>query len=623
MNRRGGPRTAAVVLAFRCLLVAGLSPGGVLPANAPVGTVPHGHPRVTTVFPCGGQRGTEVSLRITGTRLRGIAGLTFFRPGIEVLEVKAPKTTEATARLRILADCPLGVHPMLVRTALGWSNLQLFHVGTLPEHTEKEPNNTPATAHKIPLGSTVNGRITNEDVDVFAVEVREGQQVQIEVQGLRLGNREFDPHLTVTDDRGAKIATVDDTIFGMLDPVLGKRCTRTGTWFLTLRENALGGSNDSLYRLHVGLFPRPLVAFPPGGKPGEDTALELRGGGPAQRASVRLTETGLNKHFVPSEHGSAPTPLLLHGSPHTSVLAAGHGQKPPAASRLSVWSSLGPFANPRDPKGASRGHDTALPPERDGAPPRLAGRDGPVEWTKQPWLRDAAVQDLKRLAGKSADCVLYLRRAIQAPTARRVLLLLSADDTLKAWVNGRLVVDDRKPSATLKDQHRRIVDLRAGDNTLLLKISNRSGPLTVYSRVLDPLRMADHRSFTPPAALAGVIAKPHAQDRFVFLAERGQAIDFRAFARMLRSPLDPVVDCYCTHDRFYLGNDDSRGLDSLLRFRAPFTGEFVLRVRDMLESGSDCHVYRIDAERPGARSLVTRTQLPGYRDEWTVSVPRG
>jgi hypothetical protein len=128
-----------------------------------------------------------------------------------------------------------------------------------------------------------------------------------------------------------------------------------------------------------------------------------------------------------------------------------------------------------------------------------------------------------------------------------------------------------------------------------------------------------------PSALNGVISKPNEQDRYVFHARRGQQLDFQVVSRRLRSPLDPVISVYCSHERFYAGNDDTRGIgmDSLLRFRAPFTGEFVMTVRDMLLTAGPGHVYRIEVAKPEARTLATRVSQPGYQYEYTANVPQG
>lgn len=581
------------------------------------------HPQVSAVYPRGAKRGTEVTLKIYGARLQEIQGLTFFRPGIVVLEVKPESATRAQCRIRIAQDCALGRHPLLVRTSRGFSNLHMFFIGTLSEVEEKEPNNDKAKCQVVELESTVNGRITSEDLDIFAIDVKQGQRINIEVQGLRLGDQEFDSHLTVEDSQGKRLAVVDDTIFGHLDPLTSLVCKATGRWYITLRENARGGSNTSFYRLHVGTFPRPLVTFPVGGKPGTKTKVRYLGESSSFEGILEFPPPGIHPYFVKTSAGVCPTPLQVVSSGHDNLLERSKA-KQAAASVPGYWSMIGPFDNPRDKKGRSLGTQTVYPPEKQFDPKaKYKGRDGEVVWKQQKSLRDNVTCDLRALIKKSDHSVLYLHRTIQASTSRRVLCMLSGDDTIRAWCNGKRVLDDPKTSGVAKDQHRLLLDLQKGRNELLVKITNRSGNLGFYCRFLDPLRIADHRVFSAPVALNGIIEKPGEYDRYVFLARKGEAIDFRVIARRLRSPIDPVAVISCTHQSFYLGNDDTGGMDCLLKFRAPHTGEFVFRVGDMLQSASARHVYRVEVGPPQGARLVTRAALPGYQYEWSVDVPEG
>jgi hypothetical protein len=589
------------------------------------GSVSATHPTVSSIVPRGGKRGTEVKLTIYGARLSNIVGLVLVREGIEVIEVKKDRANRAYVTIRIAKNCPLGAHQVLVRTERGLSNLHLFMVGTLPEVKETEPNNDASTAQKVPLDVTINGRIVAEDLDVFVIDVKKGQRINFEVHGLRLGGREFDAHMTIRDDRGAKLAMVDDTIFGHMDPLASLTCKRAGKWFITLRENARGGTNDSFYRLHVGTFPRPLVAFPAGGKPGTKFKARLIGGGEAFDAEIQLPKTsGLHKYFVTTKQGTTPSPIQVVATDKPNAME-GSLTKMPAASEVSSWWMIGPFAN-RDAKGRDIGHRTAYPPEKKlDLKTEYDGRDGKVKWAIQSSLRDNVTHDLRKLIKKTDHCVVYLAKKVEAETARRVLLLFSGDDTVKIWCNGKQLLDDAKVSGIVASQHRLFIDLAKGKNELLIKISNRGGTFGFHCRLLDPLRLRGYGLLQVPSALNGVISKPNEQDRYVFHARRGQQLDFQVVSRRLRSPLDPVIGVSCSHERFYAGNDDTRGLgmDSLLRFRAPFTGEFVMTVRDMLLTAGPGHVYRIEVAKPEARTLATRVSQPGYQYEYTANVPQG
>ena len=124
-------------------------------------------PSLTSMQPYGFQRGTEVVAKFSGARLADAQALLLYRPGIEVKELKPTNDKQVEVKLAIAADCPLGFHGLRVRTATGISNLQTISVGTLPEVAEQEPNSEFKTPQAIEMGCTVNGVITNEDVDYF------------------------------------------------------------------------------------------------------------------------------------------------------------------------------------------------------------------------------------------------------------------------------------------------------------------------------------------------------------------------------------------------------------------------------------------------------------------------
>src|SRR5690606_24248023 len=169
------------------------------------------YPRLRQIEPQGAQRGTEATLILRGDRVgKEPREILWHDPGIEVRELKALDDNQVEAKLLLPPECPLGIHGLRVRTASGLTNLMTFHVGSLPEEKEVEPNNEPAKAQKIPLGCVVNGLVQNEDVDFYAFEVKKGERLSVEIEGLRLGRTFFDPVLILTDAQGNEVAECDD-----------------------------------------------------------------------------------------------------------------------------------------------------------------------------------------------------------------------------------------------------------------------------------------------------------------------------------------------------------------------------------------------------------------------------
>jgi hypothetical protein len=282
-------------------------------------------PIVNVILPRGGQRGTDVKIEIHGQRLADAQEMIFDRPGIEVLELAAESDGKVNATIRIAPDAILGVHAARLRTATGISNLRLFSVGALPELIEAEPNNTLEAAQSIPFNSTVNGVADNEDLDVFSFEVAKDQRISVEVEGMRLGDQLFDPSIAILDGAGFEIARCDDAALLRQDACASITATETGKYFVQVREASYAGNGGMRYRLHVGSFPRPTVAMPLGGKPGETVTASVFGGGFAGAQQQFTLPTSLDCAEVPGgwrpvgtigmhvqdDAGVSPSPILF------------------------------------------------------------------------------------------------------------------------------------------------------------------------------------------------------------------------------------------------------------------------------------------------------------------------
>ncbi len=108
----------------------------------------------------------------------------------------------------------------------------------------------------------------------------------------------------------------------------------------------------------------------------------------------------------------------------------------------------------------------------------------------------------------------------------------------------------------------------------------------------------DRTQATPmekPGAANGVLGEPGDVDYFKFSAKKDEQVDIEVYARRIRSPLDPVLNVYRADNGSRIGgNDDSRGPDSYLRFKAPEDGEYVLSVSDHLKNGGPLYTYRVE-----------------------------
>ena len=125
----------------------------------------------------------------------------------------------------------------------------------------------------------VAGTLQNEDADYYRIHAKKGERLSVEVEGIRLGQAYFDPFVSVLDKNRFELASVDDTALAKQDPFVSVVIPEDGDYTILVREASYRGADNCHYRLHVGNFPRPSVAYPAGGKRGE----QLEGATPRRR----------------------------------------------------------------------------------------------------------------------------------------------------------------------------------------------------------------------------------------------------------------------------------------------------------------------------------------------------
>jgi hypothetical protein len=293
---------------------------GLLVVAAPAWAVA---PVVRLLQPVGGQRGTEVTVTLTGQRLSDIQEILFYQPGINVISIGGGQDPRAVVTFKIADTATLGLHDFRVRTATGVSSLKTFSVGNLKEVTEVEPNNDFAKPQKIDMNVTVNGVAGNEDIDYYEVRARKGQRITVEVEGIRLGLTLFDPYVAILNARRFELATSDDSALVWQDGLVSLVAPEDGPYVVAVREAAYAGNAQSLYRLHVGHFPRPTATLPAGGKLGDHVKVRWIG----DVMGETTTEVDLPGHtdrsFGLLAHdvmGSAPYPNAFRLSPFGNTI---------------------------------------------------------------------------------------------------------------------------------------------------------------------------------------------------------------------------------------------------------------------------------------------------------------
>jgi hypothetical protein len=127
-----------------------------------------------------------------------------------------------------------------------------------------------------------------------------------------------------------------------------------------------------------------------------------------------------------------------------------------------------------------------------------------------------------------------------------------------------------------------------------------------------------------PIAFNGVISKQGDVDYYRFSAKKGQVFDVHCYARRIRSPLDPVMVIYAAGGGGVVGNDDSAGPDSYIRFTAPEDREYVVSITDHLGKGGSNYAYRVEFTAIVPRLTLNIPKVSLFSQErQTISVPRG
>jgi hypothetical protein len=295
---------------------------GMLLTAAPAWAVA---PTVRLIQPVGGQRGTEVTVTLTGQRLADIQEILFYQPGITVTKLVGGNYAQAVATFKIAGGAELGLHDFRVRTATGISSLKTFSVGTLRDVAEVEPNNDFKRPQMVSINVTVNGIAGNEDIDYYEVQARKGERITCEVEGIRLGLTLFDPYVAILNPKRFELASSDDNALTWQDCFVSLVAPEDGPYIIAVREAAFAGNPQCLYRLHIGNFPRPTATLPSGGKVGEHMKIRWIGDVLGETTTEIDLPGHADRHFGLLAHdsrGFAPYPNLFRLSPFGNTIEA-------------------------------------------------------------------------------------------------------------------------------------------------------------------------------------------------------------------------------------------------------------------------------------------------------------
>ena len=311
-------------------------------------------PSLALILPRGVQRGGDRELEFRGDRLGDAEEIFFYGDdGLTMTSLVPIDEKSFKALIHVPESCPAGEQIVQVRTKSGISEYRSFWVGVLPILDEVEPNSSFDTAQAVPLGHTIHGIAATEDVDCFAVELKKGQRLSVEVEGLRLGSHRFDPHIAIIDSKQFEFAAADDSPATLQDGMLSILAPDEGRYVVQIREASYAGDDNSRYRLHIGSFPRPTAVSPPGGKAGEKLKVTFLGdaSGPIDR-EIEVPAGpigGVHRLFATDDGGICPSSLPFRVSSLGNVLEQEPNDTPDAATSADVATAFnGTIGEPGD-----------------------------------------------------------------------------------------------------------------------------------------------------------------------------------------------------------------------------------------------------------------------------------
>jgi hypothetical protein len=305
----------------------------------------------------------EVEVMFTGSGLSDARAILFDAPGFDVTTVKA-EAARYTAKIRIPSDASLGEHRLRVVTNSGVSDLRAFFVTPYPILEESFPTDPGRAAAKaaeakaaaaaakaaaeaaakanpaapapvsapvpaapvdgpqeIALNTTVYGHTQGEDLDQFVVQLQKGKRLSVDVVGMQLQTQSpYDPEVIVRKPDGSVFKSVAGTSFGRGNPVFSAIVPEDGKYTVTIHDSTRAGAGPCHYFMHIGDFPRPVMAYPAGGPASKQTQFTLLGDplGPIQTtASPGNRDNSIGSVFPSS---LTPSPLVVRVADMPNVL---------------------------------------------------------------------------------------------------------------------------------------------------------------------------------------------------------------------------------------------------------------------------------------------------------------
>jgi WD40 repeat protein len=234
--------------------------------------IPPPKPELTGIEPRGIQRGKTSTISLQGTHLANLTGATVSDGRL------AAKVSAGSPSIEVScgADVAPGAYDLKVSSAGGESAAVKLFVDDLPQVSEREPNDSPASANEIVLPADVWGAFDRPgDADHFVFNGHSGQTVVFDVATDRLGSK-AKVLLELLDPSGALLAS-SNGFDGGSEPLMAYTLPTEGRYVVRMTELEAAASPMHFYRISVGNFAVATGCYPLAVSPNSQGKVRLVG----------------------------------------------------------------------------------------------------------------------------------------------------------------------------------------------------------------------------------------------------------------------------------------------------------------------------------------------------------
>lgn len=274
-------------------------------------------PGILKIEPISAQVGATTVMRVSGKNLNNLERVLIDGEGVSVENVASQSNELAEVVVRVDAGAEPGFRLLRVLGPDGLSHVTRVRIDTIPTRLIEEPEGGDAFDRPVPVrrGESIQSTVMPQDLDFYAVDLKQGEQLVAEIESRRLGYS-LAPVLSILDANGLSLAEAAETRGLWRDARVRFRAPRDGLYVVRVRDKLYKGGEQCQYLLRLSDEPFAEALFPLGGAAGAEIELEASGGSLAEPRRKRLPLTGTPGSLIdagasPGAGGSVRVPMSV------------------------------------------------------------------------------------------------------------------------------------------------------------------------------------------------------------------------------------------------------------------------------------------------------------------------